>query len=314
MKLGTSNYYITFKKQGTELWSNLYREWSIVTDQIEKENITDLYKVFTKRSIDESAKMEALAKFLEANNISVAPETKVIIDRLSVQTTIQSIIDFFSEFEFEPNFRFINSFAYACNVSASEAKSYVVNYFELTDSPYTNSIVEKMKSVEFEVITNDLANIVPTHKVNNRFKLYYGSQGTGKTTQALKETEGNCMVCHSAMLPSDLMEDFKFDNGQATFVPSALQVAMTSGKAIVLDEINLLPFESLRFLQSILDGKAQFEYKGKTIVIKDGFKIIGTMNLHVNGCTYSLPEPLVDRAETLKKFNLTAEHLTGAIV
>ena len=314
MKLGTSNYYITFKKRGTELWSNLYREWSIVTDPIEKENITDLYKIFTKRNIDESAKMEALAKFLEVNNITVAPETKVVIDRLSVQTTVQSIIDFFSEFEFEPNFRFINSFAYACNVSASEAKRYVANYFELTDSPYTNSIVEKMKSVEFEIITNDLANIVPTHKVNNRFKLYYGAQGTGKTTQALKETEGNCMVCHSAMLPSDLMEDFKFDNGQATFIPSALQIAMTSGKAIVLDEINLLPFESLRFLQSILDGKAQFEYKGKTIVIKDGFKIIGTMNLHVNGCTYALPEPLVDRAETLKKFNLTAEHLIGAII
>ena len=314
MKLGTSNYYITLKEQGTELWSNLYREWSIVTDPIEKENITDLYKIFTKRSVAESVKMEALAKFLAANNINAKPETQAVIDRLLVQTTIQNIIDFFSEFEFEPNFRFINSFAYACNSSATDAKSYVANYFELTDSPYVNSIVEKMKSVEFETITNDLANIVPTHKVNNRFKLYYGSQGTGKTTQALKETMGNCMVCHSAMLPSDLMEDFKFDNGQATFIPSALQIAMTEGKAIVLDEINLLPFESLRFLQSILDGKQQFEYKGKTIVIKDGFKIIGTMNLHVNGCTYALPEPLVDRAETLKKFNLTAEHLINAIL
>ena len=314
MKLGTSNYYITFKKQGTELWSNLYREWSIVTDPVEKENITNLYKIFTKRSADESVKMEALAKFLKANNINVRPETQAVIDRLSVQTTIQSIIDFFSEFEFEPNFRFINSFAYACNVSHDEASNYVKNYFELIDSPYINSIIEKMKSAEFHIITDDLFGIVPTHKVNDRFKLYYGSQGTGKTTQALKETAGNCMVCHSAMLPSDLMEDFKFDNGQATFIPSALQVAMTSGKPIVLDEINLLPFESLRFLQSVLDGKTQFEYKGKTIVIKDGFKIIGTMNLHVNGCTYALPEPLVDRAETLKKFNLTAEHLIGAII
>ena len=94
MKLGTSNYYITFKKQGTELWSNLYREWSIVTDPIEKENITNLYKIFTKRSADESVKMEALAKFLEANSINVKPETQAIINRLSVQTTIQSIIDF----------------------------------------------------------------------------------------------------------------------------------------------------------------------------------------------------------------------------
>ena len=313
MKLGTSNYWITINKQQV-LWTNLYGEAKHIVDPIEFNAVMSLYCTFTKRTLDETSKMEALVRFLQNNNISVSTETQKVIDKFAVQTTIQNLIDFFSEFEFEPNFRFINSFAYACNVSHDEASNYVKNYFELIDSPYINSIIEKMKSAEFHIITDDLFGIVPTHKVNNRFKLYYGAQGTGKTTQALKETEGNCMVCHSAMLPSDLMEDFKFDNGQATFIPSALQIAMTSGKAIVLDEINLLPFESLRFLQSILDGKAQFEYKGKTIVIKDGFKIIGTMNLHVNGCTYALPEPLVDRAETLKKFNLTAEHLIGAII
>ena len=313
MKLGTSNYWITINKQ-QELWSNLYGEGKHIVDPVEFNAVMSIYRTFTKRTLDETSKMEALVRFLQNNNISVSTDTQKVIDKFAVQTAIQNLIDFFSEFEFEPNFRFINSFTYACNVSHDEASNYVKNYFELVDSPYINSIIEKMKSAEFRIIIDDLFGIVPTHKVNNRFKLYYGSQGTGKTTQALKETAGNCMVCHSAMLPSDLMEDFKFDNGQATFIPSALQVAMTSGKPIVLDEINLLPFESLRFLQSVLDSKTQFEYKGKTIVIKDGFKIIGTMNLHVNGCTYALPEPLVDRAETLKKFNLTAEHLIGAII
>ena len=128
------------------------------------------------------------------------------------------------------------------------------------------------------------------------------------------EAENNCMTCHSAMLPSDLMEDFKFVDGKAEFVPSALQIAMTEGKKIVLDEINLLPFESLRFLQTILDGKTEFIYKGKTVKIVDGFKIIGTMNLVVNGCTYGLPEPLVDRAEELRKYSLTAKNLVGAII
>ena len=122
------------------------------------------------------------------------------------------------------------------------------------------------------------------------------------------------MVCHSAMLPSDLMEDFKFNDGKAEFEPSALQRAMTEGKKIVLDEINLLPFESLRFLQSILDGKKEFLYQGKTIEIKDGFKIIGTMNLSVYGSVYSLPEPLVDRCEDIRKYSLTAENLLGAIL
>jgi MoxR-like ATPase len=73
--------------------------------------------------------------------------------------------------------------------------------------------------------------------------------------------------------------------------------------------MNLLPFDSLRFLQGIVDGKPSFEYKGQTVNIKDGFQIIGTMNLVVNGTTYSLPEPLVDRCEETKKFNLTENDL-----
>lgn len=116
------------------------------------------------------------------------------------------------------------------------------------------------------------------------------------------------------MLPSDLMEDFAFDDGKATFKPSQLYKAMTEGKTIVLDEINLLPFESLRFLQSILDGKQSFVYKGQTVQIKDGFQIIGTMNLQVNGMVYALPEPLVDRASELKEFKLSAADLVGAIL
>lgn len=170
-----------------------------------------------------------------------------------------------------------------------------------------------MTSDEFQDIIK-MFNIKPSSDINNRFKLYYGSQGTGKTTQAMLETDNNVIACHSAMLPSDLMEDFTFTDGKAEFTPSALCKAMMNGTKITLDEINLLPFESLRFLQSMLDNKTQFEYKGHTIEIKDGFQIIGTMNLHVNGMTYALPEPLVDRAQDLKCFNLTAEQLLSAVM
>ena len=109
-----------------------------------------------------------------------------------------------------------------------------------------------------------------------------------------------------------MLEDFKFVNGKATFIPSALQKAMIDGNVICLDEINLLPFESLRFLQSILDNKDVINYKGQDIHIKEGFKIIGTMNLKVNGQTFGLPEPLVDRADDIKKFVLTADDLMAA--
>lgn len=235
--------------------------------------------------------------------------------RQEIIENIQRLMNFFKEFSFSPNFRFVNTFTKTCNEKSTNfAKQYVANYFALTDNAYKSAIVEKMKSQEFNQIVSFFETIHTQKSVNNRFKLYYGTQGTGKTTEGMKEANNNCIVCHSAMLPSDLMEDFAFDEGKATFKPSQLYKAMVDGKTIVLDEINLLPFESLRFLQSILDGKESFVYKGQTIVIADGFKIIGTMNLQVNGMVYALPEPLVDRAEELREFELTAEQLIGAIL
>ena len=68
---------------------------------------------------------------------------------------------------------------------------------------------------------------------------------------------------------------------------------MEQGKAIVLDEINLLPFDSLRFLQGILDGKSEIIYKGNVITIAEGFQVIATMNLVVNGTVFNLPSLLL---------------------
>ena len=116
------------------------------------------------------------------------------------------------------------------------------------------------------------------------------------------------------MLPQDLMEDFTFTDGKPTFQKSALWNAIDQGNTIVLDELNLLPLESLRFLQTLLDNKDVITYKGKQITIKSGFKIIGTMNLIVNGSKYPLPEPLVDRCENIEKFNMTADMLLSAVI
>lgn len=226
---------------------------------------------------------------------------------------IKKLISFFTEFDFEPNFRFMNTLSKSLNKSDRQGTTYIQNYFELIDSPYKNELIDKMKSIEFKEIMKNISLTAPTKTINNRFKLYYGSQGTGKTTIAMKECDNRVTICNSSMLPSDLMEDFVFVDGKATFKPSALWRCMEEGKKITLDEINLLPFESLRFLQGILDGKSEFEYKGNTVHIKDGFQIIGTMNLTVNGMTYGLPEPLVDRCAEMKKFKLTPEQLFSAI-
>lgn len=227
-----------------------------------------------------------------------------------VTEAIQRMINFFSEFDFTPSFRFINTLI---RVGKKEAENYICNYFALMSSPYAEEIRNKVKSKEFKAVLKDFFEAKSTQVINTRFRIYYGAQGTGKTTLALTESDNKCIVCNSSMLPCDLMEDFTFDDGKATFHPSALAKCMEDGKAIVLDEINLLPFDSLRFLQGIFDGKKEFLYKGQTIHIADGFKVIGTMNLTINGMAYGLPEPLVDRCEAIREFKLDASSLYGAL-
>lgn len=238
--------------------------------------------------------------------------------QVAAKEGISKLMRFFTEFSFVPNFRFINTLAnkVAENTSPNPnaVLDFIYNYFALTDSPFAKEIKSKIKSAEFNDILADFALAPPKSHINNRFKVYFGAAGSGKTTKAQSETDNRCVVCNNSMLPADLMEDFIFVEGKPSFKPSILWECMKQGKAIVLDEINLLPFDSLRFLQGILDGKREFTYKGHTVKIADGFCVIGTMNLVVNGAVFNLPEPLVDRAADIVEFNLTAEQLVSAIL
>ena len=236
-------------------------------------------------------------------------EVSIAVDD-QLKRGLNNMINFFKEFNFAPSFRFVNTLA---RKGIEEAKQYVLNYFYLMDSPYAEEVSHKIDSPEFNGILGDFFVREVTQAINKRFKVYYGAQGTGKTTQALEETANRCIVCNASMMPADLMEDFTFDDGKAVFHPSALAKAMEMGESITLDEINLLPFDSLRFLQGIFDGKSEFLYKGNTIHIADGFKVIGTMNLAINGAVYGLPAPLVDRCEDIESFELTADSLMNAI-
>ncbi len=338
MKLITGQT-ITLMSGSHTMKTDIFGGWQTIHNPVEFSKLVNIYKIQNSVNLDDDekrAQIEPLIKELLDNHVDVdnTPNpfisTQSMIDQQvptqvndQLKATVSSdetkpvallalerLINFFSEFQFEPNFRFVNTIV---NLKNDRARKYVENYFKLTDNSYASTILDKMSSKEFTEILDILSKQNPTNIINKRFKIYYGPQGTGKTTQALKETNGKCMVCHSAMLPSDLMEDFTFNDGKATFQPSALALAIMNGETITLDEINLLPFESLRFLQSLLDNKTEFIYKGTTINIKEGFKIIGTMNLTVNGSVYALPEPLVDRAEDLVECRLTAEGLLKAI-
>lgn len=304
----TNTIWISKNKKG-EYWTNISgtTEQVTTTDRINK--LVELIKTKKSKHIDDAIKDSYIQQLIDSFNTQ---QTVTTIDFEGIEESIDKLINFFSEFDFTPNMRFLNTFTKLLYMSINDAKQYVSNYFELTDKQ-VRDVNEKMKSYEFECITNELSKVNPTKTINSRLEIHYGAQGTGKTTFAMKATNNNCIVCHSGMLPQDLMEDFKFDDGKPGFHPSQLWKAMENGFAITLDEINLLPFESLRFLQTIVDGKQEFNYKGQTITIKDGFKIYGTMNLVVNGSIFSLPEPLVDRAEKLVKYNLTAKQLMNAL-
>lgn len=309
--------------ENTELIKKVSGEFIIKVDKevvdlslfgLEDNNVAEeLYQLLAHKDFAEKTRIfdEYVTNFNARKNEQPAEPVVIPVEQI-ISEGLSNMIKFFSEFNFAPSYRFINTVGHMLKIDTAACRAYIANYFRLTDSPYAGEVEHKMESMEFKQILNDIQKATVTKQVNSRFKIYYGSQGTGKTTKAMNETDNLCIVCNSSMLPSDLMEDFTFSDGKATFNPSALCRCMEEGKPIVLDEINLLPFDSLRFLQGIFDGKTEFQYKGQTVHIKDGFKVIGTMNLVVNGVSFGLPEPLVDRCEDIKEFTLTAEMLMNA--
>lgn len=308
MKLGNTGKKISFNRTKNELWYDFDGEWKLAESGTETfDKVLEVYNTYRSNHYSDMVKLQVLKICM--NYLSGQGEIKTVPDD-EIKFALSGLIRFFSEFEFVPNFRFTNTLIHQCQKGTGE--EFVVNYFRVQDSVSYEDVKEKIKSPEFNEIVKTFSRISATKKINRRLKIYFGPQGTGKTTEALRESS-DCMICHSAMLPSDLMEDFKFVDGKATFDPSSLWNAMENGTKIVLDEINLLPFESLRFLQSLLDGKTEFIYKGRQVTIKDGFEIIGTMNLVVNGMVYPLPEPLIDRCEEIREFTMTEDLLINAI-
>lgn len=285
--------------------------------RLQASSARDTMKIVNSNTVSQRLKDQHIAKLkielMGCEDYTYEDENQIDVDTdtLKLKTTLNAFINFFKDVEFEPSLRFTNSVA-LCNNFAS-AVSYITNYFELQGNSYYDIISDKCSSVEFKDLLHNIIRCKPKTKINNRLEVYYGPQGTGKTTKALSKTN-DCIVCHSGMLPQDLMEDFTFNEGKPTFQKSALWNAIDTGSTIVLDELNLLPLESLRFLQTLLDNKDVITYKGKQINIKPGFKIIGTMNLIVNGSKYPLPEPLVDRCENIEKFNMTADMLLSAVI
>jgi hypothetical protein len=243
----------------------------------------------------------------------------------SLSETCEKVVNFFKDVPgFHVAARFINTLCFRVKEEGREgAIEFVNGYFSLqgkrdeADNIIAKMGAKKAGSPEWDEIEAGLSIQNPKTVINKRLKIYYGAQGTGKTTKAIDELDdkSNIIVCNAAMDSNDMLFDFDFDkDGKPVFRPGKLYRACEEGKTILLDEINLLNDEVLRFLQGITDNKSTFTAKGHEIHVKDGFMIIGTMNLTVNGQVFPLPEPLIDRASELKEFTMDASMLEAALM
>lgn len=225
----------------------------------------------------------------------------------NLENGIQLLMNFFTEFQVDLSIRFVDTL-----LRQADKKKYIINYFTLCDHPAHREIIAKLDSAEFDNILSML-KYKPEEQVNKHLKVYFGPAGTGKTTKACSEST-ICIVCSSDMTCKDLLQDFKFVDGKATFEKSALWLAIEEGKTITLDEINLLNRDTIQFLQGLTDGKESIDFLGNVIKIHPDFKVIGTMNLIVNGMTFPLSEPLVDRCSEIVEYKLKAKDIFKALV
>lgn len=184
----------------------------------------------------------------------------------------------------------------------SNPESYLYGYLKLTGRE-CDDFMKKTQSQEWRRMMNKLKSANPK-RINKRLAIYFGPPGGGKTTAALREA-GKKIGMHKDMTAKELMFDFTFKDGEAQFSKSVFAQAMENGEAIVCDEMNLASNTLLQFMQSVLDNSKSIFMDGQELVIKEGFKVIGTMNDVVSGVDRILPEPIIDRALDIRYFELT---------
>lgn len=271
---------------------------------------TNFNKMFGMLGIPRQGYEERYPKFAEIKRNADGSVVKVI-DKKILKEAAEALFKWFSETSYKPSLRFANNLVFA-----EDKEAYVRNYFAIQNHPDFVRICEltEEKNAELNAVLELLAKAgvdKPTTRINKRFTIFYGDPGGGKTTTAMGMTD-LIVVCNSRILPDDLLAVFDFDDGKPVFKHTALYDAMTTGKPILLDEINNLQRDTLDFLQGILDNKGYFEFKGTKIEIADGFKIIGTMNLHKDQTTVGITEALADRGDEIREFELTPELLINA--
>lgn len=244
-----------------------------------------------------------------SNNSSVSSESNTI-DRYTTNVTktenqikqevlegIEELQNTMLQFDTSVSPRMVSTMLHHSNPEA-----YLYGYLKLTGRE-CDDFMKKTQSQEWRRMMNKLKSANPK-RINKRLAIYFGPAGGGKTTAALRGA-GKKIGMHKDMTAKELMFDFTFENGDAQFSKSVFAQAMENGEPIVCDELNLASNTLLQFMQSVLDNSKSIFMDGQELVIKEGFKVIGTMNDIVSGVDRILPEPIVDRAMDIRYFELT---------
>ena len=164
----------------------------------------------------------------------------------------------------------------------TEVESFVVDYTN------TESLIPK-KDPNFVPFGNynDVETIIKT-------KIFYpvfvsGPTGNGKSTmveqicakhkRALIRVNLNMMTDEEQLIGSKTLE-----NGNVEVVEGPVLIAMRTGTALLLDEIDAGSANTLLCLQPILEGKPYyFKLKNEMIVPKEGFNVFATANTKGKG-------------------------------
>jgi nitric oxide reductase NorQ protein len=150
---------------------------------------------------------------------------------------------------------------------------------------------------------NNALNILDKAYRLGLFVLIIGPKGTGKTSLVRKFASSLGKELFSVNFSlrtreSHLIGTNTIDNGQINFVNGILIRSMTEGNLLYLDELNAAEPDVLLRLDEALDDRRQIvlkESEGQTIVAKDGWFTIGTINPLSHVGTKELPPQIISR-------------------
>lgn len=220
----------------------------------------------------------------------------------------------------------------------------------VVDTFDSNEMESKFTSPEFDEIFEALEKcptkinyggyVIDIFKmINTQLTIFLGTPSAGKTYTTQKVFKGIPQVCcNSGMQSDEIMQTFSMATIRNSageiistypiYTPSIINLCMSSGNPVLMDEIHLLMPDTMNGLQPFTDGckKKVLTHQDGTgednvnnyIDLKEGGMIIGTGNLDNNGSPTKFPEAILSRTVFLLKkdtsIETTAKFASGIIV